>query len=452
MRNAPYYLILLLAILMLLTPFVDGVLFKQIFTERVAMYQKQLQDDPEVKLSVVEYNLGWIKSTAKVSITYTHVSKRVYQIPPVVVFIDSVIHHGPLIYANEKFNIGYAQVDSSLHLPEMLQGMFSDDGQGFLHVTSLVSTDGKTWNSHYQIPQMSSSNLVKWDGLSGDVVITMANDTPVKIDGTMTMGQLTMSYFPQAPKMPAFGIAPIVYEASATRDADQLWSSNSKITGTGFAVRWQDGRTITATNFMALSKYGVSNSLYNVDVQLSLDSLQLTPDYPITSISNFKYDFAVNNLDATGLRDYQKIFRSGGSLPSNEELISRALKILTATTGVNLILSFNTNLGPSKADVKLSLQSVPKNSDEFLANLNCDLNARFAGPFLEKIFNFYMKQQMAKVMDGMSLNDDPAVVQAAPGMPDVAAMTKKLIDSMVEQGFLVRADNDYVVAFSKKGT
>src|SRR5688500_13327692 len=97
--------ILLIAISVgLLMPYIEGYLVRDNYYQLVAWYQQKLQNNKDVQLRIESYELGWLQSTANMTIASSEkLGGGVFNMQPIVFRIKSIIHHGPLVKINGKW-------------------------------------------------------------------------------------------------------------------------------------------------------------------------------------------------------------------------------------------------------------------------------------------------------------------------------------------------------------
>lgn len=528
-------------IILALIPFIDGYFFKQIYLDQVQMVHQLALERQNVDITVSEYHLGWLESSAVLTIsTKEQMATPQEKIPPMVMTVHSTIHHGPIVTDSISggMTIAYASVMSSVDLPEALKKIVPINTQGFMQVNSMVPLSGKTWRNHFSIPPMNVKDKVKWDGITGDTVIVSDNQMPIKVNGTVTFGRFTTTADPQMPFIPEVVISPFIYTIDAMRDASGTWNGSSKLTNSGLSAKWQDDRSFTAGNLVVTSTYGASDNYYHLSQQATLDGLTLPKPFPIESINQINQTVSLDHLDVMGVKNYLEMMRSPTFNPEDTKALTDSmLKVLTPTTSLHGTFSMNTNLGASQAELMLTFQAVPKTEQEFLNDINLDFKARAAvslvdsitikyfasmtpvtalpsttgatqsatetmqpttvDPFVETIGALIQNQKITsdqslslmdmesqhlsatdldKKLTDMKLDPDTmsrlessyAKAMATQKSPDQTnpqplaplpenandpnAQAKAFIDSLIQQGFIVKDNSDYVIQFTKKGT
>lgn len=451
MKNFILFFIILIGITANLAPFIDGYLFKQFYYEQIAFLQQEIQSNKNASLQIESYDLGWMQSTATLTITSTdRTDNSRYHIQPIVVHIKSIIHHGPLVYVNKKLQLAYAHVETSIYLPDILKPFIPQNEHGFMQIYSQVSLDGNTWTNHYSIPAISLNEFGNWNGLSGDNTIDLVDNIPVKINDQMIFGRLSVpALFTRAPSIT---IEPIQCETNATRQSLPEWNGSFKLRSVGLIAKWQDGRFFSLNNADINITNILNNNLYNSDTKVTIGSIQMPRPSPISTYSNITYTLSLMNVDINGLQNFKK-YATASRIPSREDML---FKLLSPTSSVNMKTSMNTELGAASANLTIALLSLPKTKNEITAHLNANFNARVAQPLFDKILAIYLSQQSLHAVKTYPSEIQPGITpQTAAPQAQLATtpmqQAKTIISSLLQQGYILEDKNDYIVTISRKG-
>jgi hypothetical protein len=444
------FLVIFIAIIAGVAPFLEGYLFKSIFMQRINYIQHELNANNNVKISVDEYKIAYLQSNVKMTITITSkAAPNGMSIPPIIFRVDSLINHGPVLYDQGKLKLGAATVETDIHQPDLLSKLTGTPDAVLLNVKSYVTINGDLWTSHYEMPAISSSGAI-----TGDLVVKTLNGTPIAASGKFSYAGLNLPFTQSLPFLPAVIVAPIDYVGDASLQAKNIWKGKSSLTTAGFGMRWQDGSIITAENIAMDSSYGPSASGFDGASTITLKKLIMPATYPFTEVSDVKFQVTINNLNENGLNELSENLRSPKKLDT-EAQIANTLKILKADSSLHVDANFNTNLGKAVASVVVTLQALPKNKNELITQVNTEVMMRIAIPVAEKVLTFYLAQHppMQPMTPPPAMADGtqaaPAVAEAQPLEP--LAQAQAFIASLMQQGVLVQEQNDYVVNFSKKG-
>jgi len=416
MKKWVLFFILLIGIVIGLMPWIDGYLFKKMYYQQVAFLAKQIQaNDKRVQINVQSYDLGWMHSVANLTISINDTTRG--QKLPIVFNMQSNIYHGPLVYANHTLKLAYAVIDTDIHLPILLGPIVGEKAQGFMQIQSSVGLNGKTWTHHYTVPAVNN-NFVNWGGLSGDVSVDVVNNNPVKFMSHLAFEKLSLLV--TMPSVPEITIEPITIDFTGTQQAPSIWSGNLDSNMSGVSLRWPDGRSFDMKHFIRHLTYDGNNGIYNINTTISIESIDLPGLFSVTHLSNITGSFLVKHL----------------------QWANDVLKILTPTSTAQMKLNVNTNLGAASLVMNASLIAIPEMKNELINNANMDLTVRVAQPLVMKV--------MEGVLQGYVVRPDLSPSsQVATNFPD---QVKKILDGILQQGYIQQDKNDYVITFTRKGT
>ena len=370
MKKYILFFIVLIGALVVLAPYVTGYLFRNNYYQVFAWYQQEIQNkNKEVQVNIDSYDLGWMRSTVSVTIkSKEETTAHGYNMPPMVLRIKSIIHHGPLFYIHEKWQLGSASIETSFYMPDVLKAFIHESEQGFMQVNTHVSLDGDTWNSHYVIPPDLFGPHI-WDGLSGDATLQMRNGEPVKMNNLFTFGKISVPAYP--PLLPEINVAPMNMAAEMTLQSINNWDGNASLKSAGLTAKWQDGSAFSLTNVANVSSYSASGSnAFNYATQIAIDSMQLPSSFAVSNITKFNFSVSLKNLNLDGMHNFEK----------SDDL----LKTLTPLSSDDMSINMMTELGAASGHLFLSLTALPNTKDDIANSLNVELNARTAQPLVEK--------------------------------------------------------------------
>lgn len=438
-------IILLLVVICLGAPYVDGLMFKKVFMDQVAMHQERLRQQ-NLNLELVNYSQGWFTSTAKLKLTYMTQGTR-YPLPPQSAYIDSVIHHGPIIVdpQTNTYTIAYGLINTNFHLPDAIKVFIPDNGTGYIHVTSVVSFDTKTWNNHFVFDPIQVLGKVKWDGVTGDNVVYYDQKRPMTIDSNTTIGALTVTPDPASPRMPQVNVQPMTFNLNAKEKEQYLWDGAAKLNAPGFTIKWQDGRNIELNHFGMNYKFGLNgDNSYSYKLDTNIDNLKLPQALPINDISGYKHSIDVINLNAKGLQTMVSDMRNS-TAPSQEQVKQELPKVLNPNSELQSSLNANTNLGTVSGSMTVTLESVPATIDDLQKVTDANLTGRAAINLVETLITFTLQEKEA------TSAQQGTTPTTTTNVPTPQAKMRALVDSWLQQGYITKQNNDYVINFVKKG-
>lgn len=407
MKKIILSLLAVIIILIGLVPFLDGYLFKKVYLQHLAYYQQELQamgNQPSQQLHVESYDLGWFKSTVHLTFSQTIPAKPGrFQMPPIVLHIYSVIHHGPLVFPNNQFKIAYSFIETRIHAPDLMKAFIPENPNGFMQVQTLVSLSGDTWNNHY-IFQPITLGVAQWDGLTGDINVTMQNGgPPLTLDSSMLFGKFHISSI--TPAMPEVSTEPMLGMGKMIQPSLNTWNLVSSLKLPQVNAKWQDGRDFTLSNLSINSESNVLEQIYNYDMTLTIASMKIPSPSPISSLTNLNTTLALKGFSFTEMQNLRMV-------EGHEDQI---LKVLTPNSNIKMTINGHTNLGDASANLLISLLALPKAPEEINNNLNLLLNLRIGQTLVNQV------------------------------------LPPNLLNQLVQQGVFVADKTDYVLAYTRKG-
>ena len=453
MKSLLVIFIILLVAVCGIAPYVDGYLFKQIYFNQFEHLLQQMQADERVQLKIESYERGWLTSSANVSITFQPKSgSGGFQMPPSVVHVNSIIHHGPLVNADGNWKLAYAYVDASVHLPDLIKAFIPENDGGFMRVTSLLAMNGTKWVSHYKIPPVSFAGIGAWDGLSGMVQVETLNDEPVKINNKMIIGKLSASYHNALGADMEFHSGEMSYDIDAVKQINDAWNGVTSIKLADINATFPRAGNFSINNFTISSKYGASDQNYNYFTDVAIDNVQLPPQgMPVSSFTNVSFKQAINNLSVSGLDKYKEYLKAYKATNTHDDAVRALSQLLTPTSSVDMTTAFNTQLGSGLMTLSLSFQSMPQTQEDLVKNLNYTFSARMAKPLLDTTLSNYVATRLKQKASYLNASvTQPAAVPAAANN-EILPQIKTMMDSFIQKDYLIVDKNDYVIAFSKNG-
>jgi uncharacterized protein YdgA (DUF945 family) len=171
MRIKAKYVVALVIIVgaVLAAPFLDGLYFKQNFYELIQTRSANFG----TPIEIIEYNLGWLSSTAKLSISPPNN-------PEVKITVDQIITHGPVITDPDSGEHKFAEatIQSHIHLDKRyelyLTGSSANSESGVMGIFTWVSFSHH-FKNHFQSAVFNikvpgpTEGKISWAGISGDI-------------------------------------------------------------------------------------------------------------------------------------------------------------------------------------------------------------------------------------------------------------------------------------------
>ncbi len=400
--------LLVLVIILICLPFFDGYFFKKVYLQHIAYFQQELmmqgnQKLPPAELTIVSYDRGWFKSTAHLTLTQT-ISSTLHgghPTPFLVLHIDTVIHHGPLVFIDHQPKLAYAFMETQLNAPDFMKMFSHQNPIELMQIKTLVSLNGNTWKNNCVI-QPISTKIAQWDGMSGDVNLTMNKGSfPVNIDSTMLFGKIYVS--PLIPILPEITVQPITGTGKISQASFSNWNMSSTLKLPRVSAKWQDGSLFDMKNMKLDFQSGARNQLYHDEVTLSVADVQLPFTLPVSSLSALNATLSIKDITLTDIDTVM--------IGENDAL----LKILSPTANMNITFNTETNLGSATGNVSASLLAMPQTSDQIKNYLNVILTARVSQSLIHRL------------------------------------LSDTLINLLLQQGVMLQDKSDYIISYNRKG-
>lgn len=452
MKRFILFIFLVVVFAVLAAPFIEGYWFKQLLSKRITAFAEQLQPNAEssIKLEIAEYHLGWLTSTAVVTMTATKKSMQGrggFQMPPIVFKYELQIHHGPIVFVDSQPRLAMANVETNFFLPDIIKAFIPDNGNGFMQAQTLVSLDKNTFSSTIKIPGQDFLGMAKWDGMSGNATFVFANDNLVKVDSQATVGALITQ--------PGAGgqvvIEPVSIQSNTELMPSKLWGGTHQASTAGIGLQGPNNKSLIIYDLKSDTTYGDHGSLYDVVASLSLGKVSLPPTEVVNTLSGVNLSLAVKNLNASALYELTSAVQSDSTLGSRyAELMPKFFKIFTPDFNVTTTLTSATNLGNAKIDLAISFVTPPTSGADFNKNINATLNARIARALVEAVVTQYVTQGMVS-SNRSGYQQGMQSTQTQPTPADLQEMTKYLIMPFIQKKYVLLDNNDYVVALVVKG-
>lgn len=446
MKKTLLYLVffLLLIGLVFLAPFIDGYLFRISYLKHIAVLQQEFNQDNDdaVLIKVDSYNLGWFKSTA--DLTLTTISAGY---PSLVLNIKSTIHHGPLVFLDvsngstveKKLKLVGATIESSLFLPKELSD-FLPQKNGFMQINTDVSLNTRLWTSDYIVPTQSFEKYIKWDGLSGRLVIEVTDDKITKMHNKINFGKfylVTSMLFPEVIIDPMQSISELERQPSLNS-----WDGSVNFEMPLVRMKWNDGSLLSINHFLANAKYGLKNQLYHYDSKASIDSIDLPPLSFFRNFSKLYMIISVQdvNLGDISLKKYKHMIMRSQLATSDP---GNFIKMLVPSSKLVVNAGFDTEFGTLTASLNSSLLSMPKVINELPDKIAFDINVRVAKTLLEKIVVMDILESLGR--SPVTQNNQQQLLK------DPMKQAQAILDRFLQKGYIQQDKNDYIFILNIKG-
>jgi len=419
MRNRiPHAIVMTILCILLVMPWLTGVIFKHKYYHLIDI----INQDQRVKIDILDYQGGWLESTAKIRITLT--GNEFGNLPqikfahPVTFDLDETMFHGPIIYdTNHKIlEVGYAKILTTMHLSEATETELLGKLQslGIMQIDVVSELDGD-WRGHITIPVLALNiqdiGALSWAGLNGHFKLILSDDHIKRINVDMKIGTFTMKGDENSAIRNA-AIEPSEYEYKSTHENVGLWSGNSNLHSNGLYFVTQDGSYFSATNFNFNTKFGVSGGiLYNTNVSLNIGNIKATNNI-IPMISDLHILVSADNFSAEDALSYVNYLNS--TMPQAIKAVNKStiesLLVHTIRTTSELYseISMKTTLGPIIINSKSAWKEnapAPATFDDVTMNSTTVMNVNASAILVAELLQFINKKMHKPDQSSANAND-----------------------------------------------
>jgi hypothetical protein len=458
--------VIILFIIAILTPWVDGVLFKRNYFRLV----NAINNGNQLNIEVLEYKQGWIRSYAKVRVTLLESQLKQIQtinaknLPftvPMSVTLDEKIDHGPVIYnhLNHQIEFGYANIQTYLYLTDSIdKSLLGNNGKdnGLLKVTMLSKFDGD-WNGELFIPKLSlsipSSIRVVWNGLNGDFHLAMGRYSIKHLVINSQIGSILFESHNNSDRIAKMNIAPMQYRYDGAHEKIGLWSGNTNMYLPGATVIMKDGSIYDAKGIDVASAFSAtSTTFYNTNFTVSINNL-ITPSHLIPYFSKLRISLSANEFSAKDIYEYIKFIKSK-TLDDMKDIGLRSIEAILVRTIIpssyfNIDAESDTSLGLFSSHSNTSWNndpSLPNTFYDVIANSITVIKIKASAPIAIKIIEMY-----GKIMKMVTLKNNS---QEKPDLQNSSqdeitnqipsnATPQELINELVLGGYMNKEDYGY---------
>lgn len=396
------FILIFILIVVGLTPWVHGILFKRNYVNFIQI----INQENIAKIEILEYNLGWLTSHAKIRIlpvlpkNSQHASLPMNMVMMYNLVLDENISHGPFVYdkIQNKYSIALGSIQSAFHFPTIETMVFGQEkAEGLIQINTLSTYDG-TWKNQIMIPSLTSMKpgigKVTWQGLNGNFTITVKDNLIKTMESHLTMGALLIES--ENPIVPQVNLQAITYDNNMIRQPLDLWTGNTTISLPFISLTQQEGPSFTMQKAMLTSSVGINANMYFGKADASVQTFEMQ-NIDLPPISPFTFSLSINNLSAQGLANYIQYIKSKPNFFKDDmkNVESLMTKVFTPTSNLNGVISLNTALGASTDTIKISFKTnspSPTSLNDLMMNLIFEMDMRTAAPLLEKWLEIYIQK------------------------------------------------------------
>lgn len=460
MKKIILTIIVLILIILGFTPWVTGYLFRNRYLELIDILN---QKNPHL-LTVTSYRLGWFSSEVELIFRPFNAAqlKRMqkYDLPPELsdiytLTIKEHISHGPIVFdkARNRPAIALATLHGEIHLPDkvdiLLFGKVKPEGIGTFDT---LATFGGTWREHVVMNPLvllpQSMFKATWDGLQGDITLSVKNNVVQKVKTKFTLGRVFVGPKENAPIQINLLLQPITQSSQTYLQPVGLWAGQATLTAPGFSINNANRLIFSFESLTMAVKSAVTNNLYSINNQISVQKIEM-PDSVVPLVAPLNLQIDISGVNAPKLYDltmqYTKV-RNQQMSPDEfqDELPALLVALLTQNTDVKLNLAGSTSMGDFSVKANANWPentALPKTADEFYAKAHAKIDIRMSAALETLILNQVIAQmaereaiQLKRMnMNGSSSVNTPTNQEATTPQKDIF---KKAIADLMQQGKL----------------
>lgn len=389
------YIILFLLIILILTPWVAGIIFKKNFLHVV----EAVNQDNRIKIEILEYHQGWLSSKAKVRITF--VNKELNQLQlnvavPLSFILEDNIQHGPIIYDKhlQKIQFGYAQLHNELLTDHTRTGLIQVD---------ILSEFNGNWSGQFKIDAASFSlppfSKIVTEPLTGHFAFTLDNKNITRINTDLQTGSILLEGDESNTAIKKMAVEPIKAQYDAVHETNGLWSGSSSIYTPGVTIMQMDGANFIIEKFAITNTFSVGeNTFYNTNLAIFMKSV-VSPSYTIPAFSKLQIILSAKNFSTKALNEYITFIKS----TTPEELKNIDIKKLetllahtiTPTTTLEGSISSDTSLGSFTYRSKTKWPAstpLPDTFNDMITHSFTKIRLKLSNLLVVKLLNIYGDQ------------------------------------------------------------
>ncbi len=337
MRKRDLLLAVLILVFIAMIPWLDGYLVKTCY---LAFIEKQNVTNPNFKINVIDYSMGWIGSSVVLHIEPVNTKQTTDKntLSAFVTTIEQEISHGPYLYDdfNKRWTFALAEIKSDVIFPSYFSSvMIKQSEYSDLHAETLVGFLGSS-TSHVAMPifnfkPMPGMPKMIWNGMNGEITLAVDDNLIQKIKANFTIRAVKIEG--------AIGLA--TSDATATYDLSYqpvgLWNGEYHITIPNILISDATGPRATFKDIHIDKKFGTNNkNLYGINARLSLGNSLISDLF----VNSLLVNFSIDNLTV------KSILNLLHTPPKNTAEFNLSIPtLISATTVLNGNIALNTSLG-----------------------------------------------------------------------------------------------------------
>jgi len=419
-KRSVFGIILVVIILVLVTPFISGWMFKD-------KYKKLLQglaEDLQLNIEILNYHQGWFTSDAVLKVTPILSSTNMPPIPfaNMGVVVDKKIIHGPLIYdtENHRFKFGRALMLSKSTLMDDPKVIFKDSS--LMTLAGNLDGEFQVTPVHFVFPFIGK---MEWQGIIGTNKIDLKDYHIVSVKSDVKVKPFTFSG-----EAGTLKVSNIVMEMSgAYHPQFGLWDIKNT-----HRLASVEGAFKDAVFGLKDLQFDLATHLAQTDYNIELDVNVKQIVTPILTFNPSSIKVSLKNLDARALQTMNNPNVTPTDIKEFYLKVSTPKSVFTANT------SLKTNQGDFNLDWNLNW---PENTPAF-QNYEALLSR------MKFTANFTVSTSLMQFYLNLLPNDVPlSAAMTDPNMPSQTVSQRQMIVSNIEElqqkGILVIDKDRYVM-------
>ncbi len=379
------------------------------------------QNNKNINVSILEYNLGWLSSDAKIQVTVRLPARMTAAVPgtskqqTLTETIENHIEQGPLIKDPffGRWTLGMATIESKLYLSGFDYTSKSDD-HSVMQMTTLVDFQDK-WHSQFTQPALHFSifNQAQFSsqGASGNIEFTVKNQRIDHADLTLVAKGLVFA-LNENPVLSEIDIDSLKYTNHSNLGNLDVWTGTIQMSLPTLVIKKRGNSQITLQESVVDNTVSSPNpNLYDFSGSLAFKNIQ-TANAVLPSLGPLRLTITGNNLSLAGVEALSAFFKSLHHQPMTREervtYLNMLPKMLTPTTLITGNLAATTPLGGVQTDAALSWKidpALPSTLQEMAQKMKATVNLRMACALVDKLI---------AVHDGPTATTAPAPAATLP--------------------------------------
>jgi uncharacterized protein YdgA (DUF945 family) len=403
MRTKIYMVVAILLLIGVgMIPWIDGYLFKQHYIN----FLNSLATEKQSKIKVLEYHLGWLSSTARISMEPIDLNVELGGSTPAmqsqmnVTFLNQTIKHGPYVFddAQGMWTFARAIIQSHITLPAIVKSiMTSQDSQADVRMNTVVTLSGNYLSQFSSAPFTVMPILpgkMIWQGMKGNINLFVSNNQVTQAAGHIDLGAVNAQFDTNA-----IVWSGMTYQYDMSAQNNGLWVGKQSIALPEFSMS-KSGMVIIGVRGINLdfsSDIG-TNKYYNVVMQASLNSL-VTADI---SIGPSTLKLSLEHFNLKGMADFIRVSRGvsktmlathGQQRPEMAGFLPKAITPITVINESATIVTSSGKLGSTGQIFWPKNMALPTTLEDVIANAGMKMNLRISTTLVNRLIDTYYHHQ-----------------------------------------------------------